>query len=262
MVGCYGWYTSIATDLPALIGYFILFLGGWGIVWVNQWRAYHSKNLDYRALAEGLRVQIFWHLSGLTDSVADHYLRKQRGELTWIRQAIRAINIYDWVENQENIEVVYWHWIRNQAPWFSESAKKNQDNAKNKSGWIKTLFLSGLILIIVLLVGHVTTVIPPTSLLHNVLILLIAFLPATGALLHHYVEKMAFEEQAKQYERMAALFAKADEEVKKLLNAPVQNEATQQKAEEVLFELGKEALEENGDWVLLHRKRQLELANG
>ncbi|HAI68897.1 MAG TPA: hypothetical protein DCM38_05595, partial [Gammaproteobacteria bacterium] len=86
--------------------------------------------------------------------------------------------------------------------------------------------------------------------------------PATGALLHHYVEKMAFEEQAKQYERMATLFAKADEEVKKLINAPVQNEATQQRAEEVLFELGKEALEENGDWVLLHRKRQLELPKG
>ncbi len=262
MVGCYGWYTSIATDLPALIGYFILFLGGWGIVWVNQWRAYHSKNLDYRALAEGLRVQIFWHLSGLTDSVADHYLRKQRGELTWIRQAIRAINIYDWVENQENIEVVYWHWIRNQSPWFSERALKNQQIAKKLSGWIKKLFTLGLILIIALLVGHVIAVISPTSLLHNLLILLIAFFPATGALLHHYVEKMAFEEQAKQYERMAALFAKADEEVKKLLNAPDQNDATQQKAEEVLFELGKEALEENGDWVLLHRKRQLELPKG
>ncbi len=262
MVGFYGWYTSIATHLPALIGYLILFLAGWGILWINQWRRYHSKNLDYRALAEGLRVQIFWHLAGLTDSVADHYLRKQRGELTWIRQAIRAINIYDWVENKENLEVVYWHWIRNQAPWFSERAKKNQEKAKKLSGWIEKLFLSGLILIIALLVGHVTTVIPPSSLSHKLLILLIAFLPATGALLHHYVEKMAFEEQAKQYERMATLFAKADEEVKKLINAPVQNEATQQRAEEVLFELGKEALEENGDWVLLHRKRQLELPKG
>jgi hypothetical protein len=262
MLSCYGWYTSIATHLPALIGYFILFSIGWGILWLHQWRAYHSKNLDYRALAEGLRVQIFWHLGGVTDSVADHYLRKQRGELIWIRQAIRAINIYDWVENKENLQVVYLHWIRNQLLWFSESAVKYELIAKKLSGWIEKLFRVGFILIIGLFVVHFTNALSPDSLSYDIFILLIAFFPATAALLHHYLEKMAFEEQAKQYERMAALFAKADEEVEKLINAPVQDEALQHQAEALLFELGKEALEENGDWVLLHRKRQLELPKG
>lgn len=38
----------------------------------------HYKHLDYRALAEALRVQIFWRLSGLTDSVSEKYLRRHR----------------------------------------------------------------------------------------------------------------------------------------------------------------------------------------
>src|SRR5262249_5413270 len=39
---------------------------------------YQNKHQDYRALAEGLRVQFFWSLAELPDSVADHYLSKQR----------------------------------------------------------------------------------------------------------------------------------------------------------------------------------------
>jgi hypothetical protein len=49
-----------------------------------------DKYQDYRALAEGMRVQFYWRLAGLKLSVADHYLRKQRSELDWICSAIRV----------------------------------------------------------------------------------------------------------------------------------------------------------------------------
>src|SRR5208283_3525618 len=54
--------------LPCLIAAYALFATAW-------WKDYHSKSLDYRALAEGLRVQIFWRMSGLHYPVSDHYLR-------------------------------------------------------------------------------------------------------------------------------------------------------------------------------------------
>jgi protein-S-isoprenylcysteine O-methyltransferase Ste14 len=44
-------------------------------LWAKR-RDYQNKYLDYRALAEGLRVQLFWWLSGLKEAVADHYLRR------------------------------------------------------------------------------------------------------------------------------------------------------------------------------------------
>ena len=50
-----------------------------------EWEA---KYQDYRALAEGLRVQFYWSLCGLADDVADHYIPMQRDELDWIGMAI------------------------------------------------------------------------------------------------------------------------------------------------------------------------------
>jgi hypothetical protein len=70
---------------------YVLFLGlaDWVYVWV---RAHDIQNRfqDYRALAEGLRVQFYWRLAGLGHAASDYYLRKQRDELTWIRNAIRS----------------------------------------------------------------------------------------------------------------------------------------------------------------------------
>ena len=48
-----------------------------------------EKGQDYRALAEGLRVQMFWCLAGLGQSVPANYLQRQRSELDWVRAAIR-----------------------------------------------------------------------------------------------------------------------------------------------------------------------------
>ena len=90
--------------------------------------------------------------------------------------------------------------------------------------------------------------------------------PASSALLHHYAEKMAFEENAKQYEHITDIFTKANQALEPILlklrqakDDPVITAEYQQEAQESLLELGKEALEENGDWVLLHRKKPLEL---
>jgi hypothetical protein len=267
MVSLYGWYSSVGEyNLSALVGYLILFLGAWGVLFFVKRQRYESHQLDYRALAEGLRVQVFWHLGGLTHSVADHYLRKQRDELSWIRGAIRALNIYDWVKNTESLEVVYRHWFNNQRDWLNSSAQQNQDKAKKYDQWIKYLFMSGFVLIFAMLVMQVMGGLQSHLLLHNVLILLIALVPTVGVLLLHYTEKMAFDEHAKQYGRMAKLFAKGshalDDIIKRqqtVKNDPDKSKAYQKEAEQLLFDLGKEALQENADWVLLHRKKPFEL---
>jgi len=263
MMGLYGGYSSIEANLTVLAGYLLLFLGATGILWWANKQHYHTKSLDYRALTEGLRVQIFWHLGGLTDSVADHYLRKQRGELTWIRSAIRAINVYDWVENRESLDNVHEHWIEHQRKWFAANTKKQQQKTNQLSLWVKGLFIFGILLIVVMLIGQATGILQPGTLWHSGFILSIAIVPTAGALLHHYAEKMAFYEQAKQYERMTELFAKASTELNHILDQlRAQDSATNQSdepAKNILLELGKEALEENGDWVLLHRQKPLEL---
>ena len=85
-------------------------------------------------------------------------------------------------------------------------------------------------------------------------IILIDLLLAAGALIHHFRERMAYAEHAKQYSRMEKIFSYASAEIANALEA--QNSTN---AREILRKLGREALAENGDWVLLHRERPLEL---
>ncbi|MDM8563423.1 hypothetical protein QUF54_08730, partial [Candidatus Marithioploca araucensis] len=258
MVGSYGWYANIDHNRPFTLGiYAVLFIGALLIVWFVKWRRYHYKALDYRALAEGLRIQIFWHLSGLKNAVSDYYLRKQRQELAWIRSSIRALNVYDWISNQQTPDVVHNHWVLYEKVWFAKSAEKKKQISQRLNWIIKGLFGLGILCMGGLLFDQMFLGFGYDSILqthptwHNLLILLIALFPAAGALLHHYVETMAFAESAKQYRRMAHLFERADEQLKQFQHGETDIHSTEQK---VLFELGKEALEENGDWVLLHRK--------
>ncbi len=267
MVGSYGWYANIDHYRSWTLGiYAILFIGALSIMWLVKLKHYHYKALDYRALTEGLRVQIFWHLSGLTHSVPDYYLRKQRQELAWIRSSIRALNVYDWVYNHKTLDVVRNHWVLSQKCWFKKTAEKRKHIARNLHWTIQGLFGLGIFCMVSMWIDHVFGVwLWDYSILqthpdwHNIFILVIALLPTTGALLHHYVETMAFEEEAKQYSRMANLFEKADEVLNKLQSIS-QNDETNNLQQKVFFELGKEALEENGDWVLLHRQSPFKIS--
>jgi len=47
---------------------------------------------DARALAEGLRIQFYWSVSGNRTSVAERYMHRQNGELDWIRNAISSLS--------------------------------------------------------------------------------------------------------------------------------------------------------------------------
>lgn len=75
-----------------------------------------------------------------------------------------------------------------------------------------------------------------------------------GALLHSYTEKRAFGQHTRQYARMAESFTRAAERMAALLH-----DGQFRRARALAVELGKEALAEHGDWVILHRERPIKL---
>ncbi|MBE9562450.1 MAG: hypothetical protein IMF12_06270, partial [Proteobacteria bacterium] len=264
MVVFYGWYSSIDHEQPLALGiYAILFICSSLTVGFVGWRRYHTKVLDYRTLAEGLRVQIFWHLSGLNHSVSDYYLRNQRQELGWIRDGIRALNFYDWLDYQQTLDVVHNRWIMYEKDWFAKIAKQKEWTVYYLNRIITVLFSLGVILMITMWIDHMFgewlwnySILQTQPFWHNILILLIALFPATGALLHHYVEKIAIEEEVKQYQRMADLFSIAHQKLEEISSGSQSNYTSEQ----ILFEVGTEVLKEDGEWVLMHRKSPLKIS--
>ena len=229
---------------------------------------YKTKHLDYRALAESLRLQIFWTLAGLKEQVADHYLRKQRTELAWIRNAIRVWSAGLHGEpGAPAFDLVETYWVNDQFKFFDKVAerdRKRHESRERQTFWI--IVATQVIAILTSLVScnprH-----PPPALLSNLpwdflrseevraaTVIGMAMLTAAAGAIAAHALKMAFQEQQKQYQRMRNLFSRGSECLKRALA-----DHDDKLAFKTIFELGKEALEENGDWVLLHRERAVEI---
>jgi len=92
-------------------------------------------------------------------------------------------------------------------------------------------------------------------------VLIMGFAPIVAALWEAYGERFGLRTQANQYARFAGIFRRAHLFVERLeheLHQPARRAAEL----ELIRELGREALMENGDWVLLLRDRPIVLPKG
>src|SRR5260370_40720366 len=103
------------------LGLLILFLAAWAFAFLLYflvgWQKWQDKHQDYRALAEGLRVQFFWRLAGLSDAGENHYLQRQGNELALIRHAIDALQL-DRSAAPPNLAFVKTCWVSGQKKDF------------------------------------------------------------------------------------------------------------------------------------------------
>jgi hypothetical protein len=152
-------------------------------------------------------------------------------------------------EHRARLGFVRKYWIDDQQRYFRRAAERNL-RSNERFEHLGLFCMAG-----VLLLGAVLAVrawrgdayLEPMAICLEVLL-------AAAAILHHFNNRMAFAEHAKQYERMATLFAHGSELLGKFLE-----DQDYQNAEQCVRNVGKEALTENGDWVLLHRERPLEV---
>jgi hypothetical protein len=240
---------------PGIIAYLLLFIFAASLATIQRRLGYQNRYLDYRALAEGLRVQLFWDLAGLSETAADHYLSKQSDELQWVREALRAMSLLPPKETA-SLDLVRDRWIKAEATYYDECVRRDQHLLKVMRRISNSLWALGLLLATGTAV--LSYAVPahhlPTPL---VLVLVMTVAPGLAALWMSYAEKMAFDEQARQYARMALLFRRAENAV-----AILRQRIDDQELLHLLRELGIEALIENGDWVLLHRGRPIDLPRG
>jgi hypothetical protein len=227
--------------------------------WWAKRQDFKTRYLDYRALAEGMRVQVFWMLVGLPDSVADRYLRKQRSELDWIRNAVLTWALL--ASSQvapalpaaagDPFELVLVHWIRDQATYFRTAAQRNHRVLHRLHAAVHALLMLGIATTMVLLVmGLATELLHEFEPMREVLVLVILLLSTVAAFTEGYLDKMAFAEEAKRYQQMAELLERASRRL-------VAAQGDLERSARIVQEVGQEALAENGDWVLLHRSRPL-----
>ena len=255
-LGAQGWALGVLCIYPLGL------LFAWTrLRWAKD-RGYDTRQLDYRALAEGLRIQLAWALGGLHDDVTDGYLHTQRGEFQWVRGAIRAcvlrarITSDDVVAAKPAFELVRRRWIADQGGYFRRSVVKKQAEAARYARFVQTMFWLSFAASLALGPARVLGwKVPQLAALQvdGAFELAAAVALAAAAALAAFSDRLHLPELSRQHDRMFLVFQRAERRMKTLADA-----GETERAQAVLLELGKAALHENAAWVLLHRSRPME----
>lgn len=256
-------YAHAFSNLPWVLAFYPATLGIACLLLARAKRNhYQDRHLDYRTLAEGLRVQLYWQIAKLDESVSDYYLPRHQGELVWLRYALRNCDLsttcaekYTNKPTLDDLGFVKNNWVKDQAQFFSKAYSRDNARHDRQKKWTMAMFSGGLLLaIIFILMNSLGPHNHFIESIHAPLIIIIVLSAAIAAAIEGYAEKMAVSEQAKQYHRMSTLFNDALEKLNYLLE---QNNLIG--AQILIRELGQEALRENGDWLLMHRERPMKV---
>ncbi len=255
-------YSDLATN-PVFVQAFLLLFGiGLVLNLLGQRRQWQRKYLDYRGLAEGLRVQIYWRMAGVeppanTSLGYDSFLQKQDVELSWIRHAMRGSSLLRDEAFRSDPRWLAWvvaHWIGDAHGEGGQLAYYRQGTARRTHAYHGTKRLGTLALAAGLL-GAVALLVGGPGLapaLQQKLVLVMGLLPFLAGIREAYSYKKADKELIKQFQFMSRLF---DSCRARLLHARTDAESRQ-----ILLALGRACLEEHAEWILLHRERPLEHA--
>jgi hypothetical protein len=258
LVLLFGIYSELARSPIVLSIYLATLVVGAG-VWTWQRLAHVEKRFfEYRALAEALRIQHVWLSSGLPHSVEDAYLRKHAGELHWIRLVLRgyaadtdvvaalaARRAARPVPGPPEDYPAARAWIADQSAYFQAGAVRRTRIVKRLRSLARVLYGVGLATAAATAASAFFEAAP---FVEHGLVFTMAVAPAFAGIILSWIEQTGIEDEARQTTRMARLFesARRDWDEHPTLRTAL------------MSELGKEAVYENADWLLMHRSHPLE----
>lgn len=236
--------TYFVLSVIAILAFFYLFRG----------TASHEKNyLDWRSLAEGVRVQNFWQLTGVHAKVSDNYLVEDSDDIAWLRTAIKNIEPDAAPQLQKGmLDFVKTIWIGGQQRYFARQSKRN--HAFNLK--YRRLILLSLILGILAAVGLAAAHFSNKS---YELVDLFGFISGLCFLLaasfKAYSSQIGFSILARKYQAMASVMERA-----KIQLGDASERADWISCQAILVKTGQYALAENTTWLRSHRERQFEVS--
>lgn len=246
----------------------------WGVMYyilrVHS-ESWQSKFQDYRALAEAIRVQYFWALSGYPGAVCDNYFGKQRRELGWIRRALYGPALYGMAlatqvhssgkSDEIRFKIVN-GWINAQADYFENRHRLYDRASHNSQKYLYTCLIGGGTMVLGLILYEFSEHEIHSewwhSISHNLkhgLMVLAASAPAFAAFFGLVSETRAYESHARNYKLMHHVFLRALY-LARAITPPIGKDDVE--FERLIVQLGREALNETTEWLIDHRNRPVE----
>ena len=252
-------FSDLRTQEIYMAAFLVFFAIAAGVQIYARRRGWHRKYLDYRTLAEGLRVQFYLAAAGIINDneskfTHDNFLQTQDPELGWIRNVMRVAGTRcdaDQLATPEGLDFVIREWVGDdesgQLGYYRRKAKewvKHNRNTERLS--MLSLATSIVVVILVIIIGGATL---GDAVIDPLFVLMGSMLLAYGVR-QGYAQSTAEKELIKQYEFMLRVFENA---ARRMGLAEDNSERRQ-----ILRALGGSCLDEHAEWILMHRERSID----
>jgi hypothetical protein len=281
---CFALFAHAGSVIPlpgniALLSIYWFTLLAMVILFARAMRKRHQERyLDYRALAEGLRVAVFWKMLGIgaryvdataspgenlidinpIEPIANAYPIQQPNELAWVKMCLRTLERLDKPQEMppRHIEpighaIARQFWVKGQLAYFKRQGLRHATRAHSHEAH-STILLVLSAFICTPVVVYLLMLQAGSHWFEQTMVILIGILPGIAAALTGYAERLAFNAQARQYDRIRMLFERACNLLPKTID-----ETTRQLVRDLYRELGSEAMREHAEWVAIYRQRPI-----
>jgi len=239
--------------------FFSSFFLAFGIFFYARWRGFQDRYHDYRSLAEALRVQFFWDLCGITANAGDHYQKKRENAMDWAVTALRSAEIHSFdaqfatnAGTESRLRLALERWVEDQHRYFTRTVSRQQQTQKRLGFSSLALVVVGVLAVALFFIESEGWIPAPRWLIAWTSAIAPMAL-AGSASIGGYLGIAGYAEHINRYAVMARLYAVTGSACRAILGRGDLDEARDQ-----LRRLGIEAVQENSEWLLLHRSRPID----
>ena len=253
-------YDNVPEQDAFIYVFLLLFAGGVLLSTLARRRDWHRKYLDYRALAEGLRVQSYLRRAGISltedpEFAQDSFLQKQDIELGWTRNVMRSAGLDNAnrvpTDPAADLRTVIHEWVGDaehggQLEYYAgKAAQRVRELRITEAIGRVSLYIGIGISVMLAVLAHW---LPADT--KNAAVIAMATFSILAAVRESYAYRKADKELIKQYRFMQRIFSAARSELEHAADAT--------ESREILRGLGETALAEHAEWAVMHRERPLE----
>lgn len=249
-----------------LIIYGLLILISLGIYIQSMKDEVHIKYLEYRALAETLRVQFYLSLFGIKENITEHFTWTQKKSNGWIRKSVTALLIGSPPKQILSAEQLKTLWIDDQLAYHKKALIKKQKQLRLNNQMTQTLLIASISLFILISIieflfpAIADTIIPVDPIkawvlfhqgqeiiVRGVLKIILGTVSAMTLFLSNYYGKLSLNRKISDHQKMIEQY----QQVQRLFFD------LKGKEESLFIALAKEEILENGSWLSYCKDNEL-----
>ena len=220
----------------------IMLLAAWLVQRYGKRTVCHRRYLEYRMLAEGLRVQAFLRYAGSGISVADTLPWSEQTETGWVAAALNTVCIGAAPYGSHSIKEP---WVMQQYGYHKRSVKKTERAFKGSDRIVRSALLLSILLYLAVVVFELIwggllpfcERIPDAERFRTITKLLLGGISAATLFISNYYGRLSLSRVAADHRKMERFYAVILDRIDRY-----------GETEELLALLAREELIENGNW--------------